>query len=121
MKRVLLTGRSRAGATVREALAFQHPLNHGCDGRTYPDNMMSHVFCWVPRGDNPTGRRLFDALAAGCIPVVLSDFVSSELPFKWKVVLFCHLRSYRNRGGCCHCYLCDRQLLVMTSCGLRNP
>mmetsp|Transcript_7818 Transcript_7818/g.28907 ORF Transcript_7818/g.28907 Transcript_7818/m.28907 type:complete len:219 (+) Transcript_7818:1726-2382(+) len=85
MKRVLLTGRSRAGATVREALAFQHPLNHGCDGRTYPDNMMSHVFCWVPRGDNPTGRRLFDALAAGCIPVVLSDFVSSELPFKWKI------------------------------------
>lgn len=30
-------------------------------------------FCFVPEGDTVTSRRLFDALAVGCIPVVLAD------------------------------------------------
>lgn len=41
-------------------------------------------FCLVPAGDTPTSRRLFDALAAGCVPVVLVDFdsIRDNLPFR---------------------------------------
>jgi len=40
-------------------------------------------FCLVPSGDTPTTRRLFDALAAGCVPVILADFkrLTKSLPF----------------------------------------
>eukprot|EP00966_Prymnesium_polylepis_P189685 4395061-Prymnesium_polylepis.1 len=37
------------------------------------------TFCLVPRGDTPTSRRLYDAIAAGCIPVVVADEL--QLPF----------------------------------------
>ena len=42
--------------------------------------MASHEFCFVPRGDTPGSSRLFDAVAAGCIPVIVSDNI--ELPFR---------------------------------------
>lgn len=42
--------------------------------------MASHEFCFVPRGDTPGSSRLFDAVAAGCIPVIVSDHI--ELPFR---------------------------------------
>lgn len=41
--------------------------------------MASHDFCLVPRGDTPGTSRLFDAIAAGCIPIVVSDNI--PLPF----------------------------------------
>lgn len=43
--------------------------------------------CLVPAGDSPTSRRLFDALASGCVPVVFSDFekMAENLPFKHSV------------------------------------
>lgn len=45
---------------------------------------LNSSFCFVPAGDTPTSRRLFDSLAAGCIPVVLADFdcFADSLPFK---------------------------------------
>jgi len=36
-------------------------------------SMRQSVFCLVPRGDTPSSRRLFDAVSAGCIPVIISD------------------------------------------------
>ena len=41
-------------------------------------------FCLVPAGDSPTSRRLYDALASGCVPVVLADFerIAPNLPFQ---------------------------------------
>lgn len=45
----------------------------------YIDEMKKSIFCIVPRGDTPTSRRLFDAISAGCIPVILADDI--KLPF----------------------------------------
>lgn len=52
-------------------------------------------FCFVPAGDSPTSRRLFDALASGCVPVYFGDFdrMQPNLPFNsmidWtKLMLF---------------------------------
>jgi len=33
--------------------------------------MLDAAVCFVPRGDTDTSRRLFDALATGCVPVVI--------------------------------------------------
>ena len=51
-------------------------------------------FCLIPSGDTPTSRRLYDALASGCIPVVMAEFdtYAINLPFQrtidWRRVLF---------------------------------
>ena len=31
------------------------------------------TFCLAPRGDTPSSRRVYDAIAAGCIPVLITD------------------------------------------------
>lgn len=62
-----------------------HPLSTSGSKTSYADGMRSSTFCWIPRGDNPTSRRIFDAIAAGCIPVVVSDDIASYLPFRWVV------------------------------------
>lgn len=54
-------------------------------GVSYDVGMMESTFCWIPRGDNPTSRRVFDAVAAGCIPVVVSDDIARYLPFRWAI------------------------------------
>jgi len=59
--------------------------------REYTDSR----FCFVPAGDSPTSRRLFDVLAAGCVPIYMGDTESMlrNLPFPrtidWrKIMLF---------------------------------
>ena len=39
--------------------------------------------CLVPAGDTPTSRRLFDAMAAGCVPLLLTPYedIIRNLPF----------------------------------------
>ena len=46
--------------------------------------MLHSTMCLVPEGDSPTSRRLFDALASGCVPVVFCDAprIARNLPFK---------------------------------------
>jgi hypothetical protein len=46
---------------------------------SYESGLQASMFCLVLRGDTTTSRRLFDAIAAGCIPVVISDDIN--LPF----------------------------------------
>jgi hypothetical protein len=42
----------------------------------YATGMRVATFCPCPGGDSPSAKRMFDALLAGCIPVILShDFV----------------------------------------------
>ena len=50
-------------------------------GREYASFMLRSIFCFVPRGDTPTTRRLFDAVSAGCIPVLIGDGLGYTLPF----------------------------------------
>jgi len=41
--------------------------------------MRQSVFCLAPLGDSSTAKRLFNAILAGCIPVLISD--AAPLPF----------------------------------------
>merc|ERR1711971_708116 len=49
-----------------------HDVMHGAYGNAR--------FCFVPRGKSGWSLRLFEALFAGCVPVMLSD--KWELPFE---------------------------------------
>ena len=69
----------------------QDPTNSNKLANAY----MGSRFCFVPNGDTPTSRRLYDALAAGCVPVSVgsSERLMDNLPFKrsidWtRVLLF---------------------------------
>lgn len=48
-------------------------------GNSYEVGMTHSSFCLVLEGDTPTSARLFDSIAAGCVPLILSDAIS--LPF----------------------------------------
>jgi hypothetical protein len=59
------------------------------------NDFLHSTFCFAPAGDTPTSRRIYDSLAAGCIPVMMVKFEAIEhnLPFKhsidWrKIALF---------------------------------
>ena len=50
--------------------------------------MLRAAMCFVPQGDTDTSRRLFDALATGCVPVIVKvnggkprEAMLSNLPF----------------------------------------
>jgi len=45
----------------------------------YVTDLLRSRFCLHLQGDTTTSRRLFDAIAAGCIPVIIADGVN--LPF----------------------------------------
>ena len=59
----------------------QSNLIDPASGRSYADLMQSDELCFVPRGDTPTSRRLFDAIISGCLPVIISDSIDVHLPF----------------------------------------
>jgi len=50
-------------------------------GREYARAMRNSIFCLHLRGDTSTSRRLSDSVAAGCIPIVVSDYIGPNLPF----------------------------------------
>ncbi|KAI8806391.1 hypothetical protein BJ742DRAFT_816702 [Cladochytrium replicatum] len=43
--------------------------------------MLGSRFCLHVRGDTSTSRRLFDAVAAGCIPIIIANDIDNHLPF----------------------------------------
>ena len=45
----------------------------------YVDEMRRSKWCLHFRGDTTTARRFFDSIAAGCVPIIVSDGVN--LPF----------------------------------------
>lgn len=54
----------------------------------YAEEMMRGKFCFVPSiEDGPTSRRFFDAVVAGCLPIVIGDDIDKELPLR-DVILY---------------------------------
>lgn len=49
------------------------------DSKEYVSELFRSKYCLIPRGDTTTSRRFYDAIASGCIPVVISDDI--HLPF----------------------------------------
>lgn len=51
------------------------------------DILQDSTFCFIPAGDTASTRRLFDALAAGCVPIIFNFFqtAASNLPFTHSV------------------------------------
>ncbi|CAM9220616.1 unnamed protein product, partial [Hapterophycus canaliculatus] len=54
--------------------------NWGMNSTEYAAHMSRSRFCFCPQGDTESSRRIFDALAAGCIPIVTETGVA-VLPF----------------------------------------
>ena len=50
------------------------------NNQEYQQRMQSAAFCLVVRGDTHSSRRLFGAIANGCVPVIISDGIL--LPFE---------------------------------------
>ena len=48
--------------------------------RAHFDEMTRTTFCLVPVGDSPPSSRLYLAIAAGCVPVLLSDGFEGAFP-----------------------------------------
>lgn len=46
----------------------------------YLQRMIRSTFCLAPRGDTASSRRVYEAIAAGCIPVIIADKL--QLPFE---------------------------------------
>ena len=46
--------------------------------------MVRSRFCLAPRGDTASSKRTYEAIAAGCIPVIITDGLS--LPFDRRLV-----------------------------------
>lgn len=42
--------------------------------------MLDSIFCMAPEGLHPNSNRPFEAMMAGCIPVIIAD--QFELPFE---------------------------------------
>ena len=47
--------------------------NHRRTSRHTTRSMLRASMCFAPQGDTDTSRRLFDALATGCVPVVVKN------------------------------------------------
>mmetsp|Transcript_25169 Transcript_25169/g.70546 ORF Transcript_25169/g.70546 Transcript_25169/m.70546 type:complete len:508 (-) Transcript_25169:1891-3414(-) len=47
----------------------------------YSERIRNARFCICTSGDNPTSRRLYDALAAGCVPILLANDWLTTLPY----------------------------------------
>ena len=56
----------------------QENQGHFAAGK-YASELLRSEFCIHFRGDTTTSRRVFDAVAAGCVPVLISD--NTHLPF----------------------------------------
>ena len=49
----------------------------------FADNIMNSRFCFIPRGDTLSSRRLFDSILAGCIPILTTVQVENGMvPFE---------------------------------------
>jgi Exostosin family len=59
----------------KNALIMQE-LSSRDRNESFPIGMRLATFCPCPGGDSPSAKRMFDAVLAGCIPIILSeDFV----------------------------------------------
>jgi hypothetical protein len=66
--------------------ALVRELNSRNRHESFPIGMRLATFCPCPGGDSPSAKRMYDAILAGCIPIILSEdfvwpFVSMEHNF----------------------------------------
>eukprot|EP00928_Gymnodinium_smaydae_P081066 TRINITY_DN64640_c0_g1_i1.p1 TRINITY_DN64640_c0_g1~~TRINITY_DN64640_c0_g1_i1.p1 ORF type:complete len:787 (+),score=148.63 TRINITY_DN64640_c0_g1_i1:108-2363(+) len=68
------------GVDIQDAKFFKQSLS---ETTVLAKEYLKSKFCLVPAGDTPTSRRLYDALAAGCIPISLGNYeqLADNLPF----------------------------------------
>lgn len=68
----------------------------------YLRRMLSSVFCLAARGDTPSSRRTYEAIATGCIPVIIADDL--VLPFRkrlqWDTFSVSEATLHRTRTRC---------------------
>ena len=78
--------------------------------------MQSSLFCLVPEGDSPESRRLFDALATGCVPIVMrrKAVMDIDLPFSGTTHHDPVPRSIRPIQHSPHAHLLDSTTLTFT-------
>ena len=58
----------------REVVVIANDITHMSGSFGLPeDEFFQSTYCFVPRGNTPWTRRLFDAILSDCIPVVLSN------------------------------------------------
>jgi len=71
----------------RDFKDFMSPAQFVAASKDTAETYLRSAFCFVPAGDTPTSRRLFDSIAAGCVPIVLANFddISRNLPFRGAV------------------------------------
>lgn len=49
----------------------------------YLQQMLRAKFCFAPRGDTASAKRLYESIAAGCIPIIISDKL--RLPYQRQI------------------------------------
>jgi hypothetical protein len=74
------TGLIDPSITERQRRAARVP---NYSSHQYVRELREAQYCLHLRGDTSTSRRIYDALAAGCVPVIVSD--DSHLPFKSQI------------------------------------
>ncbi|CAB1117042.1 unnamed protein product [Ectocarpus sp. CCAP 1310/34] len=67
---------AKGSVVILDDLAWEWGMN----STEYAEHMARSRFCFSPRGDTESSRRLFDAIAAGCTPIVTEATVA-VLPF----------------------------------------
>jgi hypothetical protein len=77
-------GSTRSGLTSLNdfpRIKIEDKSNGGCPTQDdYASNMLKSEFCLTPSGHTCTSRRYYDAVAAGCIPIII-DCQNEEYPF----------------------------------------
>jgi len=69
----------KATTAALDGLRGQHLKDVNFSATEYTAALRRSRWCLHLRGDTTTSRRVFDAVAAGCVPIVVSDHV--HLPF----------------------------------------
>jgi hypothetical protein len=47
----------------------------------YTEELINSKYCLVIRGDTPSTHALYDTIAAGCVPIIVSDDKEAAMPF----------------------------------------
>jgi len=50
---------------------------------SYAELLTKSRYCFAPRGDTQSAAHLFNAIAAGCVPIIVSSSPREVLPFEW--------------------------------------
>ena len=66
-----------AGVVIEAATALRNASYQ--PHSQYLRRMLGSTFCLAPRGDTASSRRVYESIAAGCIPVIIADDLA--LPF----------------------------------------